>query len=184
MSRVGRKPILIPERVEVKIEGNSIAVKGPLGELSENIPPEIKVEIKNGQILVSPSLETKQTKALWGTTRARIANLIKGVLNGYEKQLQIEGIGYKASMEGNSLLVSVGFTHPVKIAAIAGIKFSVGKNIITVFGSSKESVMQTAATIRKIKPPEPYKGKGIRYVGEIVRHKVGKRAVATVGAGK
>lgn len=176
MSRVGKKPIQIPQGVEVKISGQKVMVRGPKGELSREVRPEIGVEVKEGKILVSPKIETKKTKALWGLTRALIANMIKGVTEGYEKKLEIEGIGFRASVEGENLVLSVGFTHPVKIKAPEGIKFSVEKNIITVSGTDKELVGQMAAKIRAIRPPEPYKGKGIRYVGEQVRRKVGKKA--------
>jgi len=177
MSRVGKKPILIPEGVEVKIEGNIVTIKGPKGELQKEIRPEIGVEISEGKIVVSPKIETKKTKAIWGLTRALLSNMIKGVTEGYEKKLEIEGLGYRALLEGTDLLLYVGFTHPVKIKASEGIKFSIEKNIITVAGIDKELISQIAAKIRKIKPPEPYKGKGIRYLGEVVRRKVGKKAV-------
>ena len=208
MSRIGKKPILIPEDVEVKIEGQKVIISGPKGELSREIRPEIKVEIKGNQIFVSPqvpsfrrakvekketsSTETpegkpsvsygagKKTKAFWGTSRAHLANMVQGVKEGYEKKLEIEGVGYKASVEGgDTIQLSVGFTKPTKIKAPKDIKFSVEKNVITVSGIDNELVGQIAAKIRKVRPPEPYKGKGIRYQGEIVRRKVGKRAVTT-----
>jgi len=182
MSRIGKKPILIPEGIEVKIEGNKVIVKGPKGELSREIRPEIKVEIKGSQILVSPQIETKKTKAFWGTTRALLVSMIEGVREGYEKKLEIEGLGFKASLEPGTpenLILSVGFSHPVKIEAPKDIKFSVEKNIITVSGIDKELVGQIAAKIRKVKPPEPYKGKGIRYSGEVIKRKVGKKAITT-----
>ena len=179
MSRVGKKPIEIPKGVEVKIEGDLVRVKGPKGELSQRIRPEIKVEMKEGKIFISPQIETKKTKALWGLTRSLLANDIKGVIEGYEKKLQIEGLGYKAEIEGETLILRVGFSHLVKIQAPSGIKFSVEKNIITISGIDKELVGQVAANIRKIRPPEPYKGKGIRYLGEIVKIKPGKKVVTT-----
>ena len=177
MSRIGKKPILIPENVEVKIEGNKVIVKGPKGELSREIRPEIKVETKEEKIFVSPQVETKKTKAFWGLTRALIANMVKGATEGFEKKLEMVGLGFRASLEGENLVLQVGFTHPVKIKAPQGIKFSVEKNIITISGVDKEKVSQMAAKIRKVRPPEPYKGKGIRYLGEVVRRKVGKKAV-------
>lgn len=183
MSRVGKKPILIPENVEVKIEGQKVIIKGPKGELSREIRPEIKVEVKGDQIFVQPFLEkswTKKTKAFWGLTRTLLANMIKGVTEGYGKKLEIEGLGFKALVEGEDLKLLVGFTHPVKIKASQDIKFSVEKNVITVSGINKEKVGLVAAMIRKVKPPEPYKGKGIRYQGEIVRRKAGKRAATTM----
>jgi len=213
MSRVGKKPILIPENVEVKIEGQKVTVKGLKGELTKEIRPEIKVEVKDNRIIVSPqipspalvykggakvekketsSIETpkqnkfatgqaKKTKAFWGLSRALIFNMVKGVTEGYEKKLEIKGVGFRASLEGENLVLHVGFTHPIKIEAPEGIKFSIEKNIITVSGADIEKVSQIAAKIRKVKPPEPYKGKGIRYVGEIVRKKVGKKAITTTG---
>jgi len=179
MSRIGKKPILIPDNVEVKIEGQKVIVKGPKGELSKEIRPEIKIEIAEEKILVLPKIETRKTKAFWGLTRALLFNMLKGVKEGYEKKLQLEGLGYRASLEGDDLLLQVGFTHPVKVKASEGIKFSVEKNIITVSGIDKELVSQIAAIIRKVRPPEPYKGKGIRYLGEVIRRKVGKKAVTT-----
>jgi len=178
MSRVGKQPIKIPQGVEVKIDGNKVKVKGPKGELFYEICPEVKAELKDEKIFVLPQIEIKKTKALWGTTRAILANLIKGVNDGYEKKLEIKGLGYKGSVEEKDLTLQVGFTHPVKIEAPEGIKFLVEKNVIVVSGIDKELVGQTAARIRKIRKPEPYKGKGIRYMGEVVRKKAGKK-VAT-----
>jgi len=180
MSRVGKNPILIPENVEVKIEGQRVIIKGPKGELSREIRPEIKVEVKGNQILVLPQKETKQTKAFWGLTRTLLANMVKGVTEGYEKKLEIEGLGFKALIEGENLKLLVGFSHPVEIKVPQDIKFLVEKNVITVSGIDKEKVGILAATIRKVKPPEPYKGKGIRYQGEIVRRKAGKKAATTM----
>jgi len=181
MSRVGKKPILIPENVEVKIEGQKVIIKGPKGELSREIRPEIKVEVKGNQIFVLPQKETKKTKAFWGLTRTLLANMIKGVTEGYEKKLEIEGLGFKALVEEEGTLkLLVGFTHPVKVKAPQDIKFLVEKNVITVSGIDKEKVGLIAAMIRKVKPPEPYKGKGIRYQGEIVRRKVGKKAATAM----
>lgn len=177
MSRIGKKPILIPENVEVKIEGQRIVVKGPKGELQRDIRPEIRIEIKEGRIFVSPKIETKRTRAFWGLTRALLFNMIKGVTEGYERKLEIEGIGFRVGLEGNDLILYVGFSHPVKVKEPQGVNFSVEKNIITVSGIDKELVSQTAANIRKVKPPEPYKGKGIRYAGEVIRRKVGKKVV-------
>jgi len=204
MSRIGKKPILIPENVEVKIEGQKVIVKGPKGELSLEIRPEIKAEIKDyyppttrgarlreggggvgvppkgrapRKIFLSPQIETKKTKAFWGLMRNLLANMIEGVTEGYEKKLEIEGLGYKAYLEDKDLVLEVGFSHPVKIKALEGIEFSVEKNVITVLGINKELVGQVAAKIRKVKPPDPYKGMGIKYLGEIIRKKVGKKAI-------
>jgi len=179
MSRIGKKPIKIPEQVEIKIDNQQVIVKGPKGELSRKIRQEIQVEEKQGMVFVSQKIETKKTKAFWGLTRALIANMLKGVDQGYEKKLEIQGLGYKANLEGEDLVFQLGFSHPVKIIAVPGIKFSVDKNIITISGINKELVGQIAANIRNKKPPEPYKGKGIRYLGEIVRKKVGKKTAGS-----
>jgi large subunit ribosomal protein L6 len=176
MSRIGKKPIEIPQDVEVKTEGQKIIVKGPKGELSQEIRPEIGVLIKEGKIFVSPKKETKETKSFWGLTRALLANLIQGVTKGFEKKLEIRGIGYRASLEGENLDLKVGFSHPVKVEKPTGVDFSVEKNIIIVSGIDKQLVGEISAKIRRIRPPDPYKGKGIRYLGEVVRKKEGKKA--------
>ena len=181
MSRVGKKPILIPQGVEVKIEGQNVSIKGPKGELSMKVRPEIKVALENGQIIITPKKESKEVMAFWGLTRALLANNVKGVTEGFEKRLEIEGVGYRAALEGKDLNLQMGYSHPVKISAPDGITFSVEKNVITVSGTDRGLVGQTAAKIRDVRPPEPYKGKGIRYEGEQVRRKLGKRAVATAG---
>jgi large subunit ribosomal protein L6 len=181
MSRVGKKPILIPDNVEVKIEDQKVTISGPKGELQREIRPEIEILKENKKIRVLPKIETKKTKAFWGLTRALINNMIKGVTEGYEKKLQIEGLGYKAALEGENLVLYVGFSHPVKLKIPQNLKLTVEKNIITVSGIDKELVGQFAAKIRATKKPEPYKGKGIRYVGEIIRRKAGKKAVGATG---
>jgi large subunit ribosomal protein L6 len=178
MSRIGKKPIQIPEGVQVEIHQNKIRVEGPKGKLEKNIPSEIDVQIKEGMILVSPKSKTKKAKALWGTIRQIIYNMVEGVTKGFEKKLEMEGLGYRASVSGDELVLEVGFSHPVKIKKPEGINFSVEKNIITVSGIDKELVGQIAANIRRVRPPDPYKGKGIRYLGEVIRKKAGKKAVA------
>jgi len=179
MSRIGKKPIEIPEGVDLKIEGQKVIVKGPKGELRKEFPLVLKIETEDKKIFLKTESKSKEIKALWGTSRAVLANMIKGVKEGFEKKLEIEGIGYRANLEGNDLVLSLGFSHPVKFSCPEGIKFSVEKNIITVSGIDKELVGQTAAKIRKIKPPEPYKGKGIKYSGEFIRRKMGKKAAGT-----
>jgi large subunit ribosomal protein L6 len=178
MSRVGKKPIEIPRGVEVKIEGGEIFIKGQKGELKRKIPPEVGVEIKEGKIFVLPKIETKKTKEIWGLIRSLIFNMVKGVSEGFEKKLEIVGVGYRAEIKGEELALFVGFSHPVKIQIPPQIKISVEKNIITVFGADKELVGQIAAKIRKAKEPDPYKGKGIRYLGEEIKLKPGKKIVA------
>ncbi len=182
MSRIGKKSIEIPMGVEVKVEGRKVIVKGPRGELFREVRPEIEVEIKDSQVFVRPlsgKSWIKQTKAFWGLTRTLIANMIKGVTEGYIKELQLEGLGYRAVLEEDNLVLQVGFSHSVKVVVPEGIKFSTEKNIISVSGINKELVGQTAAKIRKIRPPEPYKGKGIRYLGEVIRRKTGKKTAST-----
>lgn len=178
MSRIGRKPIKVPEEVKIQIEGNKIFIKGPKGEVSREFRPELEVLLKQGEILVSPKAETKNTPALWGLTRTLIANMIEGVVAGFSRQLKIEGLGYRVSLEGKDLVLQVGFTHSVKVKSAEGIDFSIEGNVITVSGFDKEKVSQTAASIRKIRKPEPYKGTGIMYVDEKVRRKLGKRMAA------
>lgn len=182
MSRIGKKPIEIPKDVEVKIERQSVAIKGPLGELSQKIRPEIGVSVKEGKIFVYTKRETKESGALWGSTRALLANIIKGVTEGFEKKMEIRGVGYRANLEGDDLNLQLGFSHPVKMKRPEGIKFSIEKSIITISGIDKQLVGETAARIRRIRPPDPYKGKGVRHLGEVVRKKEGKKAVATTKA--
>lgn len=181
MSRIGKKPIKIPSEVKVKIEGQKITVNGPKGELFREILPEIKIETKENQILLSPQVKSKKTNAFWGLFRNLVSNMVKGVTEGFEKKLQIEGVGFKAQVTGNDLELFVGFSHSVKIEAPENIKFSVEKNIITVSGFDLEKVSQTAAKIKKVRPVEPYKGKGIKYLGEQVRRKEGKKVATTTG---
>jgi len=183
MSRIGKKPIEIPEGVDVKIEDNEITVKGPKGELKREIRPEVAVELREKELIFSIKSDSpageKKAKAFWGLTRTLIFNMIEGVTDGHEKRLEIQGVGYKANLEGENLILIVGYSHPVKIEKPEGISFAIEKNIIIISGRDKELVGQTAAKIRKVRKPEPYKGKGIRYVGEYVRKKVGKKAVGT-----
>jgi large subunit ribosomal protein L6 len=178
MSHIGKQPILIPEGVEIKIDDNFIFVKGPKGELKQKIHSGISAEIKDKEILVKLSANKKDS-AIWGTFRVLIANMIEGVAKGFEKKLVFEGVGYRASLSGNKLVLSLGFSHPVEVEAPQGINFKVEKNTITVSGTDKQLVGQIAADIRAKRKPEPYKGTGIRYEGEIIRRKTGKKAVAT-----
>jgi len=183
MSRVGKKPIQIPAGVEVKIENGTIIVKGPKGSLSKEIPAGILVEQKEKEIVVSPKSINKRNKALWGLMRMLISNMVDGVTKGFEKKLEMEGVGFRANVQGTDLVLEVGFSHDVKIPAPEGLKYVMEKNVIIVSGTDKELVGQTAAVIRRVRPPEPYKGKGIRYQGEIIRRKLGKKAATAGGAG-
>lgn len=179
MSRIGKKPIIIPEGVEVKISDHQISIKGLKGELTQSIPSQIKVSLKERKLIVTPQQKTKETPALWGLLRALIFNMVKGVTEGFEKKLEIEGVGYRASLQGNKLILSLGFSRPIEVAAPAGIEFKVDKNVITISGIDKQIVGQIAAKIRACRKPEPYKGKGIHYLGEVIRRKAGKKAVTT-----
>ena len=185
MSRIGKQPIKIPENVEVKIEGDLITVKGPKGELRNRVPLEIKIEIKDKELKLKPTTSRKETQALWGTWRSLINNMIQGVTQGFEKKLEIRGVGYRAELKdsptgkaGKNLVLSLGYSHLVKVRAPQDIKFKIEKNTITVSGIDRQVVGQIAADIRRKRKPEPYKGKGIRYKGEIVRRKAGKKAAA------
>lgn len=191
MSNIGKKPIPIPPEVDVKIDEQKVVVKGPKGELYQEILPGVKIEVKNDKIFVflqnqtnyrkdKFSVQKKKTKAFWGLIRALLANMVIGVSQGYEKKLEIKGIGYQASLEEDNLILKLGFSHLVKIKSKPGIKFSVEKNIITVSGIDKGLVGQAAAEIRKVRPPDPYKNKGIKYLGEYVRKKAGKKVATTV----
>lgn len=176
MSRIGKKPITIPSGVDVKIDGSKITVKGPKGELTRDLRPEILFEIKDNKIVFTLIRNDKKSRAFWGLTRSLVNNMIIGVTEGYIKKLQLEGAGYRAVLEGQDLVFQVGYSHPVRVSHEEGITFSVEKNIISVSGIDKQQVTHTAAKIRKIRPPEPYKGKGVRYEGEIIKRKVGKKA--------
>jgi large subunit ribosomal protein L6 len=177
MSRIGKQPIPLPESVNVSLSPGRVQVNGPLGELVQQIPARMNVEQREGELVVERPTERGDDRALHGLTRSLIANMVEGVTKGFEKRLEIQGVGYRAAMRGQALEVQVGFSHPVVKEAPAGIAFEVPTPTeIVVKGTDKQQVGQVAAEIRKIRPPEPYKGKGIRYVGEYVRRKVGKRA--------
>jgi large subunit ribosomal protein L6 len=177
MSRIGRKPIEIPGGVNVAISPGRVQVNGPLGELSQTVPTRMKIEQRDGELLVIRPTERGEDRALHGLTRTLIANMVEGVTKGFEKRLEVQGVGYRAALRGTDLELNVGYSHPVVMKAAAGITFEVpAPNQIVVKGTDKQQVGQVAAEIRKVRPPEPYKGKGIRYEGEFVRRKVGKRA--------
>ena len=179
MSRVGQAPIPVPDGVSVSVTTGQIHVNGPKGELHRSIPEEIVADVNDGEILVTRVKETREARALHGLFRSLIANMVQGVTQGYEKALEIHGVGYRVAKQGNDLEFAVGFSHPVKKAAPAGIEYDVpSPTRIVVKGIDKELVGQIAAEIRSIKKPEPYKAKGIRYEGEYVRRKAGKAAKA------
>jgi large subunit ribosomal protein L6 len=177
MSRIGKQPIPLPEGVEVTIEPELVSVKGPRGELSERVNRAIDVRQENGEVTVTRPTDRGDHRALHGLTRSLIANMVEGVTNGFEKRLEIQGVGYRAQLQGRRLILLLGYSHPVELEAPEGIEFEVPQPTrIVVRGISKQAVGEVAANIRKQRPPEPYKGKGIRYEGEYVARKVGKRA--------
>jgi large subunit ribosomal protein L6 len=177
MSRIGRQPIEIPSGVNVTIDPGRVQVAGPLGTLQQQVPQRMKIEQGDGNIVVTRPTERNDDRALHGLTRTLVANMVEGVTKGFEKRLEIQGVGYRAALRGTDLELSVGFSHAVTIKPRTGISFEVpAPTQIVVKGIDKQVVGQTAAEIRKVRPPEPYKGKGIRYEGEYVRRKVGKRA--------
>jgi large subunit ribosomal protein L6 len=177
MSRIGRQPIPVPESVTVAIEPGLVTVNGPKGELQERISRDIAVEEDDGQILVRRPSDRGEHRALHGLTRSLIANMVRGVTEGFEKRLEIQGVGYRAQLRGRDVELAIGFSHPVQVRAPDGIELEVpAPTQVVVRGSSKQAVGEVAARIRKVRPPEPYKGKGIRYAGEYVQRKVGKRA--------
>jgi large subunit ribosomal protein L6 len=177
MSRIGKQPIELPAGVSVAISPGRVQVNGPLGELSQAVPPRMKVEQQDGTVVVTRPTERGEDRALHGLTRSLIANMVEGVTRGFEKRLEIQGVGYRAALRGSDLELAVGFSHTVVVKPQAGITFEVpAPNQIVVKGIDKQLVGQTAADVRRVRPPEPYKGKGIRYEGEYVRRKVGKRA--------
>jgi len=177
MSRIGRQPIPVPAGVTVSIEPDRVTVNGPKGELTERIPRDIGVEQSNGEVLVTRPTDRGEHRALHGLTRSLIANMVQGVTDGFEKRLEIQGVGYRAQLKGRDLELALGYSHPVSIKAPDGIEFEVPQPTrIVVKGASKQQVGEIAAIIRKQRKPEPYKGKRIRYEGEHVARKVGKRA--------
>jgi large subunit ribosomal protein L6 len=179
MSKIGKMPIIIKNGVTVTIDGRNVNVNGPKGNGILPLPEGIAVETKEDKVFVTAEkLEDRRIRALYGLTRANLANLMKGMDTGFEKQLELKGVGYRAQMQGADLVLSLGFAHPVKFRPADGVKITVAESVITVSSNDKQLVGQAAATIRKIKPPEPYKGKGIRYKDEKVRRKAGKAAKA------
>jgi large subunit ribosomal protein L6 len=181
MSKIGKLPIEIKSGTTVQIDGRTVSVSGVKGQLSYTLPEGIKATQEDGQLIIARVKDSDELNAFWGLARAQLANLVKGVDSGFEKKLELQGVGYRAQMQGNDIVLNLGFSHPVKFTPKEGIKISVAENIITISGMDKMLVGETAAEIRSVREPEPYKGKGIRYVGEVVRRKAGKAAKAVGG---
>jgi large subunit ribosomal protein L6 len=177
MSRIGRLPIQIPDGVDVQVDPGLVRVKGPKGQLEQAVSPDLSFEREDGRLVVKRPTDRGEHRALHGLTRSLVFNMVEGVTNGFEKRLEIQGVGYRANLKGRTLELALGFSHPVRLDAPDGIEFEVpAPTQIVVRGIDKQVVGETAARIRKFRPPEPYKGKGVRYVGEYVARKVGKRA--------
>ncbi|MBR6512695.1 MAG: 50S ribosomal protein L6 [Clostridia bacterium] len=174
MSRIGKMPIAIPAGVEVKLDGTTVSVKGPKGELTRTVHPNMKVEVNGAEVTVTRPNDNKENRSLHGLTRSLIANMVKGVTDGFTKELEVNGVGYRASVEGNKLVLNVGYSHPVEMPLPDGIKAEVNDKKITISGIDNQEVGQFAAEVREKRPPEPYKGKGIKYMDEHIRRKEGK----------
>jgi large subunit ribosomal protein L6 len=181
VSRIGRLPVVIPPGVEVKVENNHVWVKGHNGEMEYQFLPEVSIALEAGQVLITRTSDAQRARALHGTTRALINNMVTGVSTGFSRVLEIQGVGYRAEMDGKTLVIYVGYSHPVRVEPPAGISFEVETKtrLIKILGYDKEMIGQVAADIRKVRPPEPYHGKGIRYLDEKVRRKAGKSAKAS-----
>ena len=179
MSKIGKQFIAIPEGAKIRESGGRLTFEGPKGELSVKMLPFVKYEISDGKLSFTATHDSKQAISNWGTVRALSANALAGAMSGFIKELEIEGVGFRAVIEGKDLVLNIGYSHPVRIAAPAGITFSVEKNSIKVSGIDKYLVGQIAADVRAMKKPEPYKGKGIRYKGEVIRRKSGKKVAGT-----
>lgn len=177
MSRIGKNAITIPDKTTVSVNDGVLTVKGPLGEVSKPVHSMVSVVVEGNEVKVTPVNTSKLSRSLWGTYASHVINMIAGVNQKYQKQLELQGVGYKVEMQGKALKLSVGFSHPVLMDIPEGVEVVVEKNLITISGVDKELVGQFAADVRAVKKPEPYKGKGIRYVGEYVRQKQGKKAV-------
>ncbi|MDP2479245.1 MAG: 50S ribosomal protein L6 [Candidatus Palauibacterales bacterium] len=178
MSRVGKLPVVIPDGVEVRVDGSTVSVKGPRGDLEQRFDPDMLIEVADGQLVVRRPTDQARHRALHGLTRSLIANMIQGVTEGFRRSLEIQGVGYRGEKRGRNLVLNVGFSHPVEFAVPEGIEIELeSPTLVHVNGADKQAVGEVAAEIRQVRPPEPYKGKGIRYVGEQVRRKAGKAAV-------
>lgn len=178
MSRIGKKPVMIPQGVEVTVEANIVKVSGPKGSLTFPHHYEVKVKVEGGELHVIQTGSSKKANAIWGTTAKIVSNMIEGVATGFQKQLELNGVGYRMAVQGKKITLALGFSHPVEVVAPGELEVRVEGNILTVSGIDKQKVGQLAANIRALKPVEPYKGKGFRYVGEVVRRKEGKKASA------
>lgn len=176
MSRIGKKPVPIPEKVEVKLDGRVITVKGAKGVLYRTVHPDVSVDIGDGQVVVSITKKDKKTRSLWGTTRAHIANMVHGVSVGFERVLEINGIGYRAELKGDSIEFNIGYSHPINFHLPEGVSAKIEKSGVRLLGIDKEKLGLAASSIRALRPPEPYKGKGIKYAEEYVARKAGKTA--------
>ena len=184
MSRIGKQPVEIPNNVEISIDGRAVTLKGPRGELGYELPEELQVEQENSFLFVKPqNTLNPQIRALWGLWRALLANAVVGVTEGYQKELELHGVGYRGQKRGDSLELQLGYSHPVSYAPPEGVKVNMEKNVITVEGIDKQLVGQVAAEIRALRPPDSYKGKGVRYVGEVLHLKPGKAAKVMGGEG-
>lgn len=177
MSRIGKKGIVVPEKTEASFNAGIFSVKGPKGSMERTFRPEISINVSDKNISLVPVKENKQTKALWGTYASHIKNMIKGVNDGFEKKLILEGVGYKSQVSGNKLVLALGFSHPVEVIIPEGLSVKAEKNLLTISGIDKELVGGFSAKIRALKKPEPYKGKGFRYHDEVIRRKQGKKSV-------
>ncbi len=176
MSRIGKKAVAIPSGVTLTLAGQTVTVKGPKGQLSWTIADEVEVKQEGSELLLTPRVDTKRAKGMWGLSRTLVANMVQGVTAGFEENLELVGVGYRAAMKGTALSLQLGFSHDVDVAAPAGITFATPKQTeIKIAGIDKQAVGEIAAKIRRIRPPEPYKGKGVRYAGEKVRRKEGKK---------
>ncbi|MEI6420229.1 MAG: 50S ribosomal protein L6 [bacterium] len=175
MSRIGKKGVTIPAKTEVKVSGSKVTVKGPLGEMTRTFTPAIKIEVEGSEVKFTPVKNTLENNALWGTYASHVKNMVEGVNKAFEKKLVIEGIGFKADVKGEELIMAMGFSHQVKIKIPKGVKITSEKGILTISGMDKEVVGRVTAEIRAVKKPEPFKGKGIRYNDEIIKRKEGKK---------
>jgi len=176
MSRIGKNPVIIPAGIDVLVNGNIVVFKKGSVQKELDTKGNVEVKVEDGKVVFAPKSDDRQDRAYWGTYRALSANIIVGLIQGYQKQLEINGVGYKAAVQGNTLVLQLGFSHPINYEFPKGLQISVEKNIVTIKGDDKQVVGQVAAEVRSFRPPEPYKGKGIKYVEEHIRHKAGKTA--------